>query len=263
MAFTDKGLQAITKIINDYTIGEIFTASDIGVHPSVLTSLAKEGYLVRRDTLPVSYYYTNEYLNQIKRDLPKSFSPYSEEEFLKQCDMSYTELIAYCNEKYGIVPGNYFSTPECKGHNHKIARGKEGLYIHHIKEDTLIMLSASAFAKDAPWEYQLGENLVYCNIFEHLLLHMRITESKTNCGIGGVINFILPELIEEYTVKETKDGISKKIFDKVMSKWLKTQRINNDLFSIYFDDCEYFSIFTKYFGSSINKTEKIKRRKRK
>ena len=65
------------------------------------------------------------------------------------------------------------------------------------------MLSNPAFAKDFPWSYQEGYNLVYCNLVEHMLLHMIITRELTNSkineyqcvpGIGGVVNYMLPQV---------------------------------------------------------------------
>lgn len=55
MAFTKKGLAVIEIIMRDYSTTETFTAAKLGVAPAVLTSLAKDGYLIRQDTNPVSY----------------------------------------------------------------------------------------------------------------------------------------------------------------------------------------------------------------
>ena len=54
-------------------------------------------------------------------------------------------------------------------------------------------------AELCPFEWQKKENIVYCDYLEHLLLHVLICKypadcSDTSVGIGGVINFIAPEL---------------------------------------------------------------------
>ena len=63
------------------------------------------------------------------------------------------------------------------------------------------MLGNSEYAKTQPWDYQISENLVYCNLFEHFLLHAKIVEenkfipsSGELVGIGGIINYIVPEI---------------------------------------------------------------------
>lgn len=223
MAFTEKGLAAIKIIKEKYVAGDPFTAADLGVAPAVLTSLAKDGYLIRQDTKPVSYVCNDNCREKIDKDYPKSFAPYSVEEMATQVKMTYQELIDYCINKYGRVSGNYFCTPEMKSANHKIKRGNEGLYVHHIMEDRAIMLGNSLFAIEQPWEYQMPHNLVYCNIFEHLLLHARIVfeydetksqDSKILPGIGGIINYIHPQIFEQYLKEKGHNTIENITFDQ-------------------------------------------------
>ena len=95
---------------------------------------------------------------------------YSEYEKVK--NYNYEKYCDYLNEKYGLVPDNYFTegfTPITK-----IKRVEEGLYIHHIKEDTVANLSDIETAKANLFEYQTKENLVYANLLEHILLHILI-----------------------------------------------------------------------------------------
>lgn len=207
MAFTEKGLAAIEIIRRDYSTTETFTAAKLGVAPAVLTSLAKDGYLIRQDTKPVSYICDASCREKIDEDYPKSFAPYSAEEMVMQIKMTYQELVAYCINKYGRVSGTYFCTPEMKSENSKIKRGGEGLYVHHIMEDRAIMLGNSLFAKEQPWEYQMPHNLVYCNIFEHLLLHIciineydenKLEDHRVLPGVGGAYNYIWPQIRQNY-----------------------------------------------------------------
>ena len=120
--------------------------------------------------------------------------------------MNYDELCNYLVKKYGEVPGAYFVKESCKSKNRKIVRTNEGLFIHHIKECESIELGNTNFAQRAPFEYQEGKNLVYCNYFEHMFLHIRIVKEFLNgnkvkqtrmiVGLGGLLNFIFPEIID-------------------------------------------------------------------
>ena len=120
--------------------------------------------------------------------------------------MKYRELCSYLKQKYGDIIEPYFSNNNCKTVNQKIKRTSEGLFIHHIAENQSIELSNPLLAKNAPFEYQLGENLVYCNYWEHMFLHICIVKeyltsefvrkTKMAVGIGGLVNFILPEIID-------------------------------------------------------------------
>lgn len=88
--------------------------------------------------------------------------------------MPYEELSSYLMEKYGSALYDYFHTPECKSKNKKVTRTSEGLYCHHIDEDKGGCLSESSIAIRQPFEWQRKERLVYCNILEHLILHIKI-----------------------------------------------------------------------------------------
>ena len=88
--------------------------------------------------------------------------------------MSYEDLVTYLLDKYGGAIGDYFRTPECNSKNKKIVRTSEGLYCHHIDEDKGGNLSDSQGAKVQPFEWQKKERLVYCNLLEHLILHVKI-----------------------------------------------------------------------------------------
>lgn len=122
----------------------------------------------------------------------------------EELKLNYLDLCKFLQDKYGVPNGNYFITNSCKTANKYIKRGKEGLFLHHIKENKYILLSTPAFAITQPFEYQHAENLCYCNYLEHLILHMKIVEEylteesleTNNCavGIGGINHFIIPEI---------------------------------------------------------------------
>ncbi len=127
--------------------------------------------------------------------------------------LKYLDLCKYLQEKYGIAQGDYFVSESCATPNLKIKRSNEGLFIHHIKECEFPDLSKKEMALMMPYEYQKANNLVYCNYFEHLLLHIDIVlEYMTKefigiypnlkrpgiviVGMGGLVNFILPEIVD-------------------------------------------------------------------
>lgn len=139
------------------------------------------------------------------------------EEIERELSMSYNELVDYLLKKYGKAEGDYFVSESCKTRNKKIARTQEGLVIHHIDEDKAIMLSNTKFAVANPFEYQKADRLVYCNILEHLILHIKIMEepkpeganSFEIQGIGGAIGFICPQLNDFYNGYEFKREVDK------------------------------------------------------
>ena len=80
------------------------------------------------------------------------------------------------------------------------------------------MLSNDQYAAANPFDYQKASRLVYCNILEHLLLHVKIAAEHSEetlegeiLGIGGAVNFICKELNDIYAGKEFADEWRKKI----------------------------------------------------
>lgn len=119
-------------------------------------------------------------------------------------NMTYIEYCDYLQHKYGI--GKYAYMTKSWNKNNNATRTKEGLLIHHKFEDHAIMLSSKEYAMKHPFEWQLAENLVYCDYLEHLLLHVLICKfpSKTRVknnevGVGGVVNFLVPLLNDIYS----------------------------------------------------------------
>lgn len=107
-------------------------------------------------------------------------------------------------KKYGPVKYDYFANDNFTSKNHsKIGRGNEGLVIHHIYENKGIMLCNPKYARLHSFEYQKAKNLLYCNYFEHLILHMLICFEKQIpdikgelLGFGGVFDRIDPEIVD-------------------------------------------------------------------
>ncbi len=93
-------------------------------------------------------------------------------------EMSYDQLVKYYLKKYGKVKYDFFHTPTCVSVQKKNSRTKEGLQIHHIDEDKYPNLSQKEFALNCPFECQKANRLVYVNILEHLLLHIKIYQEE-------------------------------------------------------------------------------------
>ncbi len=126
------------------------------------------------------------------------------EEYRKVQNYTYVEYCDYLQSKYGVGLCDYMTKSWNK--NKKISRTKDGLYAHHKYEDHAILLSNPEYAKENPYEWQLRENIVYCDLLEHLFLHILICENPSKdknenekVGFGGFVNFIVPELNDVYS----------------------------------------------------------------
>ena len=190
------------------------------------------------------------------------------EEFEAVKGMTYE---AYCDclqAKYGIGRADYMTKSFNK--NQKVSRTSEGLVAHHKAEDKMIMLSKKDIAETCPYEWQQKENIVYCDYLEHLLLHVLICKYPSqdriplaDVGIGGVIDFIVPELNDLYSgwvsdqawrvnchnrVIEDKDVYLEIL--KMFISYLKEERIlDKDALHTSFN--EQFGIWSKAKNSKI------------
>lgn len=171
---------------------------------------------------------------------------------------NYKEYCDYLKKKYGEAKYDYFTRSFVK--NNKVTRTKEGLICHHICEDTAIQLSTPEFAKKNPFEYQLAENLCYCDYLEHLFLHILICENPSPnknmfevVGIGGIIDFIVPELNDVYSGWITKQNWRLYCHNKIKNDkdvyliLLKRFKDNCNKNVLYKDGCLYTS-FNEKFG---------------
>ena len=143
-------------------------------------------------------------------------------EFKLQMSLSYDALVEHLLKKYGAAEGDYFCTSSCFSPNKKITRTREGLYCHHIDEDKALRLSEKEYALKYPFDYQKAERLVYCNLLEHLLLHIKIAEKNKDIempngqelGIGGAV-YICWDINSCYyrSIPEWKNAIRSKIIN--------------------------------------------------
>lgn len=166
-------------------------------------------------------------------------------EIKEMLDMNYDNLVEHLLKKYGGSKYDYFANEKCRTKNTKVTRGKEGLFCHHIDEDKAKLLGNMDFAILSPFEYQKADRLVYCNILEHLILHIKIFEKtkddKDNKDLGyrGAVVFIIPKINDYY------NGV---IIEK---DW---EKIALDLIKDDFDD--YINVL-KFFMKLAKKYKKL------
>ena len=166
--------------------------------------------------------------------------------------MSYQDIVSALLKKYGSAKHNYFKDTACKAKNPLVTRTNEGLFCHHIDEDKAIMLCNDKFAVNNPFEYQKAARLVYCNLLEHLLLHVKIAENPNPDanenelpGIGGAINFICKDLNDIYSGKEFADEWRKNVANKVKDNFDDYIIILRYLWNIVEKNPVYKAIITK------------------
>lgn len=189
-------------------------------------------------------------------------------EYEKVKNYTYLEYCDYLQSKYGIGLSDYMTKSWDK--NPKVTRTKEGLIAHHKFEDHAIRLSKKEFAMRNPFEWQLAKNIVYCDYLEHLLLHILICEYPAKnhnimevVGIGGIINFIVPELNDIYSGWETSQPWRRNchkliINDKnVYLTLLKRFKTTCKNYPLYTKDCLCKSYNGDSFQWSDNKNKQL------
>lgn len=134
------------------------------------------------------------------------------EEYKKLLSLSYEDAVESLLQKYGPVIDDYFREKSYNrffnGEIKSITKGKftktsEGLYCHHVFENKYYNLTNKDFCKEqnAPYEVHKKENLVYCDLIEHFILHILITkETNGKFGWPGVRTYLLDNLVEWYVV---------------------------------------------------------------
>ena len=171
----------------------------------------------------------------------------------KMLYMSYDDIVKLLLKKYGAAKHDYFTDRECTIKNKLVSRTAEGLFCHHIDEDKAIMLSNDEYAARNPFEYQKKNRLVYCNLLEHLLLHVKIAEEPRNPdanenelpGIGGAINYLCKQLNDIYAGKEPAEEWRKTVASKVQDNFDDYIRILRHLWSVIEQNPLYKTIITK------------------
>lgn len=125
-------------------------------------------------------------------------------------NLPYSDAVQYLIKQHGEVLDNYYKEKSyakfLNGDIKRIGKGKytktkEGLYCHHIMEDEYENLSSEEYIAHYkyPYEYHHKENLVYCDLIEHLILHALITkETNGDRGFKGLVEFLIPTVEEWY-----------------------------------------------------------------
>ena len=124
--------------------------------------------------------------------------------------LSYLDLVEFLNKKYGRVTDDYFKersyTRFLNGEIKSPAKGNysktsEGLYCHHVFENKYENIGNPGLIQiyKYPFDLQRKSNLVYCDLFEHLILHTLIMkETKGKLGTQGFPGYIRPMIVEWY-----------------------------------------------------------------
>ena len=126
-----------------------------------------------RATGEILVYICREYSGKQRKMIPMTG-----EDLRKQMDMTYEEQVDYLLEKYGPSKYDYFISEYNLIKNRMISRTREGLECHHIDEDIIPTLSDPDTAIQWSYKYQKKDRLVYCNLLEHLLMHIKIGRNR-------------------------------------------------------------------------------------
>lgn len=155
---------------------------------------------------------------------------------VKLLQMTYADAVTALLTKYGPAQQNYFKETAydkfLAGINktltkaNGVSRIKVGLYCHHIAEIKALNLSNPRFIWHYryPYAYQLKEQLVYCNLIEHLILHALITyETKRQFGFPGFQ--ILAEQVDNWYIKDHVPGKSNWQFQPYQAAYLPKELV--------------------------------------
>ncbi len=175
-------------------------------------------------------------------------------EYLDVKNMTYLEYCAYLQHKYGCGICDYMTPTFNKKRG--ITRTGEGLYAHHKMEDRVAQLGTPEYAREWPFEWQKKENIIYCDLLEHLWLHTLICKypspekaPREIVGIGGILQFMVPELNDLYSGWETKQAWQKNCHDKVRNDKDTYMAILAEIVAFLRDNKDYSCLAEKLFSS--------------
>jgi hypothetical protein len=159
--------------------------------------------------------------------------------------LTYDEMIEALLKKYGPAEYDYFTDSSCMMKNRDISRTREGLYCHHIDEDVTPTLSDPMIARLHSHEHQTKERLVYCNLIEHLLLHIEIGRDRFFQNHSALRD---PEQFEEFITHGVSE-ISKDLNDMYLNRcgglaW--RERCYQEIAPFYEDYIEIQKEFQRY-----------------
>ena len=188
-------------------------------------------------------------------------------------EMPYDDYVELLLKKYGKALGDYFIDDVSFKVNKSITRSNEGLVIHHIDEDKICNLNELKNTKKAKayFKYQKANRLVYCNLVEHMLLHLKIMEKeiskshdnqneREDVGIGGF----------EAIIRKTNSILLYAYYHKVpknMNDWdkISAQVLKGWWTTVFLKAIEYFvekienrPDFIKRYGSESDLKKRLK-----
>ncbi|WP_434335473.1 hypothetical protein V2P22_01505 [Mycoplasma capricolum subsp. capricolum] len=136
--------------------------------------------------------------------------------------LDYDTCVAFLLIKYGQVEGNYIVYSrffKTISENLEIKKSWYGLEIHHIDEDKIPNLSSKE-NRELYINEQKSDRLVYCNLIEHLVLHIKIYQkTKNNLSKNG-IRLLIRKINDYYSYHEFEDDRNKLFFHSVKDKKL-------------------------------------------
>lgn len=137
------------------------------------------------------------------------------DDYKKMLSLNYEEAVFYLLGKYGPATVSYFNESAYQKllddeidyirKKNEITRTGEGLYCHHIKEDRALNLSSLSYILrfKYPYSYQEKEELVYCDLIEHTILHALIAKETNNkFGYPGYHVYLRKNVEEWYILKK-------------------------------------------------------------
>lgn len=165
-------------------------------------------------------------------------------EYQQVKDFTYEQYCDHLQAKYGIGLADYMT--KSFNINSKCQRTKDGLIAHHKKEDTTTaILSMKVIAMRYPFDWQMRENIVYCDYLEHLLLHVLICKYLSSdepdfvkLGINYVVDSIVSELNDVYSGwvarSQWRSNCHEKIINdkavylEILRKFIEIEKMNSD-----------------------------------
>ncbi|MCG1010927.1 hypothetical protein J4760_12940 [Salinicoccus sp. ID82-1] len=135
------------------------------------------------------------------------------DEYLVLLSKTYNEAVEFLLKKYGVAEDDYYREKSYKRFlkeeiknitKGKFARSREGLECHHILENKFLNMTNKSFIRiqNIPFKYHQKENLVFCDVVEHAILHTLIAkETSLEFGYPGYIVYLRVK-IEDWYVKK-------------------------------------------------------------
>jgi hypothetical protein len=150
-------------------------------------------------------------------------APVDPAEIPVELSLTYTQLVEYLTRKYGEVGGDFFTDESCTTVNLAIRRTFEGLICHHVDEDKVTQLADPLIASQHPFVCQTAERLVYANMAEHLMLHIKILEAQAGGslsaplqkGMVGAVRALVREINDYYDHPDSVQSRQSRVLRKM------------------------------------------------